>query len=160
VTFVAAAHASYYRGTVVWTGAAAGGTTDYESYSRACTFTVDGKPTLPLSADQLFRGDPAVLNPEELLLASLSVCHLLSWLAECALHGVVATAYTDDATATMAKANGRIRIVEVVLRPRAHITGGDVDLALRLHDRAHQLCFIANSVNFPVRHEPVVTVAE
>jgi len=145
-----------YRGVAVWTGARAGATTSYAAYSREYTFTIPGKPAIIGSADVPFRGDPARLNPEELLLAALSTCHLLSYLAECARAAIEVTAYRDDATGTLTFKDGRLRFTDVLLRPQVRLARGDLARATALHARAHDACFIANSVNFPVRHEPQV----
>jgi organic hydroperoxide reductase OsmC/OhrA len=145
-----------YRGAADWTGAQHGGTTSYEAYSRDYTFTIPGKPTVVGSADVPFRGDPARLNPEDLLLCALSTCHLLSYLALCARGGIVVTSYHDDATGTMTFVDGKLRFTDVLLRPRVTLALGDPDKARALHDRAHAECYIASSVNFPVRHEPTV----
>src|SRR5581483_999357 len=97
----------------------------------------------------------------EMLVASLSACHLLSYLAECARGGVHVLSYSDEASGTMAVKDGRMRIVDVLLRPRVVIArGSDLERARYLHERAHEECFIANSVNFPVRHEPVVSFGD
>jgi organic hydroperoxide reductase OsmC/OhrA len=145
-----------YRGTLTWIGASHGATVSYASYSREYAFAIDGKPELHGSADVPFRGDPTLHNPEELLLAALSSCHMLSWLAECARAGIVVTAYRDEAAGTMSFADGKMRFTEVVLRPHATIIAGDRERALRLHERAHDQCFIASSVNFPVRHAATI----
>jgi organic hydroperoxide reductase OsmC/OhrA len=142
-----------------WTGAAQGPTSSYESYSREYRIDVDGKAPLVGSADPLFRGDPSLLNPEELLVAALSSCHMLSYLALAARHGLVIVGYEDAASGTMALRGGGGRFTEVVLRPRVTVpSGGDEALAMRLHDQAHHDCFIAASTNFPVRHEAMVVV--
>ena len=149
-----------YHARLTWTGAARGGTTSYEAYSREHVVEIAGKPPLRGSADALFRGDPALHNPEDLLLAALSSCHLLSYLALAARAGLHVVAYEDDARGTMELAGGGGRFTEVVLRPRVTVAAGaDEALALRLHDTAHAQCFIASSVSFPVRHEPEVVVA-
>jgi organic hydroperoxide reductase OsmC/OhrA len=144
-----------------WTGADAGPLRDYDSYSRNYRVDIDGKPSLEGSAAAAFRGDLARHNPEDLLVASLSSCHFLSYAALCARGGVEVRAYEDEASGTMAF--DRVRKVmcfqEVTLRPRVRIApGADRDKALALHARAHRECFIANSVNFPVRHEPSISV--
>jgi organic hydroperoxide reductase OsmC/OhrA len=120
-----------------------------------------GKHPLEGSADKPFRGDPSRWNPEELLVASLSSCHMLWYLHLCSDAGVVVTGYVDDASGTMAETeDGGGRFTEVVLRPRVTIAdGSDRELAASLHEKAHHLCFIANSVNFPVRCEGEVDVA-
>ena len=119
-----------------------------------------GKPALLGSADPAFRGDASLHNPEELLLAALSSCHMLSFLALCVRARIPVVAYTDSASGTMSeKAPHRMGFTEVVLCPRVVIAkGADAGKAKALHEQAHQLCFIANSVNFPVRHEAEIVV--
>jgi organic hydroperoxide reductase OsmC/OhrA len=152
--------AHHFDCRLVWTGAEKGGTTRYEAYSREARIEIEGKPPLPLSAAPPFLGDPALHNPEDLLVAALSACHFLSYAALCARSGIVVVAYEDRAHGTMDRADGKVRFTEVVLRPRVTIApGGDVEKALSLHDRAHAVCFIASSVNFEVRNEPVILVA-
>lgn len=154
------AHTHRYRATLTWTGAAKGPTTDYESYSRECRIEIPGKPPLIASADPTFRGDPALTNPEDMLVAALVSCHALSYLALAARVRIPVLAYRDEATGTMDMKDGRIRFVEVVLHPRVTIAAGaDAEKAHALHHKAHDHCFIANSVNFPVRHEPAIAVA-
>jgi organic hydroperoxide reductase OsmC/OhrA len=147
-----------YATRVVWTGDLGTGTSGYRAYSRNYDVVVDGKATILGSSDPVFRGDRTRHNPEELLVAALSSCHLLSYLHMCADAGVVVTGYVDDAVGTMAEtADGGGHFTSVTLRPRVTIApGSDRELALRLHDRAHHLCFIASSVNFPVACEPTV----
>jgi organic hydroperoxide reductase OsmC/OhrA len=149
----------HYQATVTWTGNLGEGTSGYHSYSRDAEVSAEGKPMLPGSSDPAFRGDPKRWNPEELLVASLSQCHMLWFLHLCAGNGIVVTSYTDDAEGTMAEdADGGGRFTTVTLRPRAIIVDPDRrDRARELHEEAHRLCFIANSVNFPVTCEPVIT---
>ena len=150
-----------YAAHVRWTGAASGPALDYATYSREYVVEIDGKPNLRGSADAHFRGDRALHNPEDLLVAALSACHLLSYLAVCARAGIGVLAYDDDASGEMTLIDGKIRFREVTLRPRVAITDlARVDEALALHERAHAECFIANSVNFPVRHDAIVTSAQ
>jgi organic hydroperoxide reductase OsmC/OhrA len=150
-----------YAAKLTWTGAAQGPTRTYQAYSREYRVEIAGKPALTGSADPTFRGDPALHNPEELLVASLSSCHMLTYLAHAALSKLVVVAYEDDATGTMALEGTGGRFTEVVLHPRVTVAAGsDLALAERLHERAHADCFIANSVNFPVRHEAEIRVAE
>lgn len=145
-----------YHGVTVWSGASGGGTTRYDAYSREYTFAIPGKATIFGSADVPFRGDAGLHNPEELLLCALSACHMLSYLAECARAGIVVSAYRDEAIGTMSMAAGRLRFTDVLLRPQVTLAAGDTGRAGALHARAHDACFIANSVNFPVRHEATV----
>ncbi|GAA2816813.1 OsmC family protein [Saccharopolyspora taberi] len=149
-----------YRAKVTWTGNSGTGTSSYREYGRDHLVEVDGKPALPASADPAFRGDPAKLNPEDLLVASLSECHMLWYLALCSTSGVVVTGYEDEANGVMVEeADGAGRFTEVVLRPKVAVADGSmVAKATELHEQAHRKCFIANSVNFPVRHAPEVRV--
>lgn len=149
-----------YAATLVWTGASRGPTLSYEAYSRDYEMRIAGKPLLKGSADPTFRGDPAAHNPEDLLLAALSACHMLTYLAICARKGVAVVAYEDEAGGTMILERGGGHFSEVVLRPRVKVAAGsDLVAARAAHEAAHRDCFIANSVNFPVRHEAVVEVA-
>ena len=150
-----------YTVAVEWHGNRGTGTSGYRDYSRELVVTAEGKHPLEGSADKPFRGDPARWNPEELLLAALAQCHLLSYLHVAVTVGVVVTAYEDDANGTMVEdGKGGGAFTEVVLRPRVTVADASmVDAALAAHGRANELCFIANSVNFPVRHEPEIVVA-
>jgi organic hydroperoxide reductase OsmC/OhrA len=149
-----------YSSTLAWTGARDGGTTSYQSYSRDYEVRCGNKPAILSSADPHFRGSAARYNPEELLVAALSGCHLLSYLSDCARAGVVVVGYDDDSTGVMEMRDGKMRFTGVVLRPRVTVArGSDTAKALALHESAHEGCFIASSVNFPVHHEPTIVVA-
>ncbi|MBN9174984.1 MAG: OsmC family protein [Microbacterium sp.] len=150
-----------YRLGARWTGDRGTGTSGYRDYDRAVTLSVDGKPDLLASADKPFRGDPSRWNPEDLLLAALSECHLLSYLHACVQAGVVVVGYEDDASGVMVEdGKGGGSFAEVVLRPRVVVAdAGMTDAATAAHHQAHEWCFIARSVNFPVTVEPVVSVA-
>jgi organic hydroperoxide reductase OsmC/OhrA len=149
----------HYEVAVSWTGNRGTGTSGYRDYGREHEVSADGRPVILGSSDPVFRGDKARWNPELELLAALSQCHMLSYLHVCATVGVVVTGYTDAAEGTMAEdADGRGRFTEVVLRPRVTVAAADmIDSATALHAEASAKCFIANSVNFPVHHEPTVT---
>jgi organic hydroperoxide reductase OsmC/OhrA len=149
----------HFAARLVWTGAAQGPTKDYESYSREYRIEMAGKPPLVGSADPTFRGDAAKHNPEDLLVAALAACHLLSYLHLCASAGIEVVAYADQARGKMAIKDRRMRFVEVTLAPEVTIAAGDLERAKALHEEAHAACFIANSVNFPVLHTPTVTRA-
>ena len=150
-----------YAMRATWTGERGSGTSGYRDYDRSVTLEVEGKPALLGSADAPFRGGPARGNPEDMLLASLVQCHLLSYLHACVTAGVVVTAYHDDATATLVlDGTGGGAFREVVLHPVVTVAEeGMVDAAYAAHRQANAWCFIANSVNFPVRHEATVRVA-
>ncbi len=148
-----------YAISVTWTGNRGTGTSGYRAYDRDHDVTADGPPPIPGSSDPAFRGDPGRWNPELELTAALAQCHMLWYLHLCASDGVTVTAYADDAMGTMAETNdGGGHFTEVVLRPRVTVSDARmIETAARLHREAHAKCFIANSVNFPVRHEPVIT---
>lgn len=149
-----------YAVRVEWTGNLGEGTSGYRTYERDHEITAAGKPVIPGSSDAAFRGDSSRYNPEDLFLASLSACHMLWYLHLCADAGIVVTDYVDDARGTMAETPDTTgRFTEVVLRPTVTVReGADPAVAVALHERAHHLCFIANSVNFPVRCEPEMRV--
>jgi organic hydroperoxide reductase OsmC/OhrA len=151
-----------YALTTTWTGNRGTGTSGYRDYDRAVTIEIDGKPTLLASSDKPFRGDPSRWNPEDMLVAALSECHLLSYLHACVQAGVVVVAYEDHATGTMIEdGRGGGSFAEVVLRPRVTVAEAAMtDAAAAAHEQANEWCFIANSVSFPVRHEPTVVVAD
>ena len=149
-----------YRVTVRWTGNLGVGTAGYGAYSRDHSISAGGKPPIAGSSDVAFRGDPARWNPEDLLVASICACHKLWYLHLCATSGISVVSYCDEAEGTMQEdAGGAGRFVRVVLRPSVVIgAGSDAEEAARLHHRAHEYCFIANSVNFPVECEPMIRV--
>lgn len=124
-------------------------------YSRSHQIKIEGKPVLNVSAAKAFKGDPELYNPEDLLLSSLVSCHMMSYLYVCAQNGIEVLEYSDDAQAILeVSPDGSGRFVEVRLFPKVKIANSDqVELALELHKKANQLCFIANSCNFPVLHE-------
>jgi len=148
-----------YRLRAVWTGDRGTGTSGYRDYDRSVTLSVAGKPDLAASADTPFRGEAERWNPEDLLLAALAECHLLSYLYACVQAGVVVTGYEDDATGTIVmdgRGGGAFR--EVTLHPRVTVADASmVPAAESAHATANALCFIANSVNFPVHHAATVT---
>jgi organic hydroperoxide reductase OsmC/OhrA len=149
----------HFAVAVEWTGNRGTGTNDYKSYGRENVLSSAGKPSIDGSSDRAFRGNPERWNPEELLIAALSECHLLSYLHVAATNGIVVVEYTDAAVGTMEQtSNGGGHMTTVTLRPRVVIASGDPALAARLHADASEKCFIAASVNFPVLHEPEIVV--
>lgn len=150
----------HYALDLAWQGNRGTGTSGYRDYGRDVLLRAPGKPDLEGSADPTFRGDATRWNPEELLLAALAQCHLLSYLHSAVNHGVVVTAYDDSPVGTMAQAGQSGHFTDVLLRPRVTIVDpAQVALAQEIHREASENCFIAASVNFPVRHEPVIEVA-
>jgi organic hydroperoxide reductase OsmC/OhrA len=156
---MAAIRKHHFRTTTQWTGNLGTGTSAYTAYSRAHEVSGPGK-SAPIagSADPAFRGDRARYNPEELLVGALSSCHMLWVLHLCADAGIVITEYRDDAEGEMVEhADGSGEFTRVVLRPRMKITDASrVAEAAALHARAHRVCCLARSMNFPVEHEVVV----
>ncbi|WP_045731629.1 OsmC family protein [Pseudarthrobacter chlorophenolicus] len=154
-------HEHKYALTVQWTGNRGEGTSSYRGYSRDHDVAIPGLPVLKGSADPTFHGDRERYNPEQLLLAALAQCHMLSYLHVAVKHGVVVTDYRDDATGELVlNRDGSGQFQSVTLHPRVTVADpGQVELAASLHHEANQVCFIARSVNFPVGHEPVTEVA-
>lgn len=141
----------HYALFVAWSGAESGPTLTYEGYSREFLVAINGKPPLRGSADPMFRGDPTLHNPEEMLLAALSSCHMLSFLALAARAGLAVQGYIDGAAGLMIFEGGSGRFTAVTLHPNVTVPPGtDPALVDSLHEQAHASCFIANSVNFPV----------
>ena len=148
-----------YEVQIEWTGNTGEGTKTYRGYSRDHTITASGKPQILGSSDPSFRGDPSRYNPEDLLVTSLSACHMLSYLHLCAVNHVTVLDYRDAALGLMDEnSDGSAQFTQVTLRPVVRIAfGDDQAIAQALHDKAHHLCFIARSVNFPVEVIPTIT---
>ena len=146
-----------YTVTVEWLGNRGTGTSGYRDYGREHLVRAEGKHPVEGSADRTFHGDIDRWNPEEMLLAALSQCHMLSYLHVAVLHGVVVTGYRDEATGTLAlDRTGGGRFASATLHPRVELADpSQAELAQSLHGEASEKCFIANSVSFPVLHEPL-----
>lgn len=151
----------HYEVAVAWTGNRGEGTATYRAYGRDHDLTADGRPAISGSADPAFRGDAERWNPEQLLVAALGQCHMLAYLHLCAVSGVVVIAYEDRPQGVMTETgDGGGRFTEVTLRPVVTVAEASMEeVAAELHDRAHELCFIASSVAFPVRYEPRIRVS-
>ena len=145
-----------YNVSTVWTGNSGEGTSTYRSYERNHTIEVQGKPVIEGSSDPAFRGDKTKYNPEEFLVAALSTCHMLSYLHVCTVAGVVVTKYEDNAEGTMEETpDGGGHFTGVTLHPIVTVKNASmINKAMEGHHKASELCFIANSVNFPVHHQP------
>lgn len=145
-----------YNTTIRWTGNNGTGTDHYKNYERSHQIIVENKSDILGSSDPAFRGDKTKHNPEDLLVASLSACHMLWYLHLCSEAGIIVIDYTDNATGVMVETpNSSGRFTEVVLSPIVIVTEYSmVEKANELHKKAHELCFIANSVNFQVKHNP------
>ena len=153
--------AHHFSLSVKWDGNKADGTNAYNSYTRNHQISIDGKETINGSADPGFLGDTTKYNPEELLLASISSCHMLWYLHLCADEGIIVLAYTDAARATMVvAANGRGTFEDVMLNPTVILKNAlMIEKATTLHTKANECCFIANAVNFKISHQPTFIVA-
>jgi organic hydroperoxide reductase OsmC/OhrA len=147
-----------YEISVEWTGNDGTGTSTYRDYRRDHSITAASKPLLLGSSDPSFRGDPTRYSPEDLLVASLSACHMLWYLHLCSANQIAVLEYSDEALGQMDETeNGSGTFTRVLLRPRVTIEqSGDPAKALALHEAAHGYCFIAKSVNFPVEIESQV----
>jgi organic hydroperoxide reductase OsmC/OhrA len=149
-----------YKLTIQWTGNKGSGTSDYRAYERDHVIQAENKVGIAASSDPAFRGDKTRYNPEEFLVAALSSCHMLSYLHLCAVGGVIVTDYVDNATGTMVQTpDGSGHFEEVTLNPVVTVKDSSmIAKANELHHKAAQLCFIANSVNFLVKHNPTAVV--
>lgn len=145
-----------YKATVTWTGNKGEGTSNYRSFGREHTISIGEKPDILGSSDPAFLGDTTRHNPEDLLVSSIASCHMLWYLHLCAEAGVVVTEYSDQATGIMVEEkNGSGHFTEVTLHPLVVVTEQSmIEQANMLHKKANEMCFIANSVNFPVKHQP------
>lgn len=150
----------HYKASITWTGNKGTGTDNYRNYDRSHTISMENKADILGSSDPSFRGDKTRHNPEELLVASLSTCHMLWYLHLCSEAGVTVVDYIDHATGTMIEtSNGGGQFTEVSLHPMVTVKEESmIDKANELHAKANELCFIANSVNFPVKHEPTAKI--
>ena len=146
---------------IVWTGNLGTGTSAYKAYDRTWDMALDGKDVLHCSNDPMLGGDPSKYNPEDMLIAAISSCHMLWYLHLCAMAGVTVTAYEDNPVGIgESEPDGTGRFIEAVLRPKITITANsDREKAIALHDEIHKYCFIARSVNFPVRYEVEIITA-
>ncbi|PIF32208.1 organic hydroperoxide reductase OsmC/OhrA [Flavobacterium sp. 9] len=143
-----------FKAELNWTSTKKQEETTSRFYSKSHQIKIEGKPVLAVSAAKAFKGDPELYNPEDLLLSSLVSCHMMSYLYVCSQNGIEVLEYSDNAEATLeVSPNGSGRFTEVRLNPKVKISNSDkINLALELHTKANQLCFIANSCNFPVLH--------
>jgi organic hydroperoxide reductase OsmC/OhrA len=146
-----------YAVRVEWQGNLGTGTSGYRDYGRDVLVTTEGNAPIEGSADRPFRGTPGRWNPEQLLVAALAQCHMLSYLHVAVKHGIVVTAYEDDAAGVMRQVGEGGHFTSVTLHPHVTISAGDPEVALGIHAEASALCFIAQSVNFPVHHEPRIS---
>ncbi len=152
----------HYSLTLNWTGNRGSGTDSYKSYDRNYEIGGENKVVIGGSSDPAFLGDKTRYNPEELLLASLSSCHMLWYLHLCSANGIVVVDYQDTAKAVMIESpDGSGKFESVTLFPTVTVKNlSMIDAAKQLHEKANRYCFIANSVNFPVNHKTVIRVKD
>ncbi|MEM7069774.1 MAG: OsmC family protein [Pseudomonadota bacterium] len=143
---------------IIWTGNRGTGTSAYKAYDRTWDLALDDKVVVQCSNDPLLGGDPSKYNPEDLLITALASCHMLWYLHLCSDAGVTVVSYEDNPIGVgESEPSGKGRFIEAVLKPKITITGdSDREKAVSIHDEIHQYCFIARSVNFPVRFEPEI----
>ena len=148
----------HYALAIEWTGNLGTGTSDYRAYTRDHLISAESKPNIPGSSDPHFRGDKTRYNPEEMLVAALSSCHMLSYLHLCAVNKIIVLEYKDNATGTMVEnPDGSGQLTETTLNPVVKVKDSSMNAkALELHEQAEKMCFIARSVNFPVHHKPTI----
>jgi organic hydroperoxide reductase OsmC/OhrA len=144
-----------YTVTVEWTGNRGEGTSSYRSYDRDHEVRAEHATTIAGSSDPAFRGNPSRWNPEQLLVAAASQCHMLSYLHHAAVNGISVVAYVDHPTAVMTEDGaGGGAFTEITLHPLVTITDPiQVELAERLHHDANRTCFVASSLALPVAHQ-------
>ena len=147
-----------YKSKIKWTGNTSESTKNYRSYERSYTISVDGKAEIKGSSDPAFLGNPNLHNPEDLLLASVSSCHLLWYLHFCSVNNILVLEYLDIAEGTMIESeNGSGKFTEIILKPKILVAEKKmVEKAIELHQKANEYCFIANSLNFEVKHQPEI----
>ena len=147
-----------YALKINWTRNIGSGTNSYKSYERSFEVSVDGKEIINGSSDSFFIGDKTKYNPEELLLASISSCHILWYLHLCAYDGIIVTSYIDNAEGIMVENdNGGGKFEQVILKPVISVTENSmIEKAIIQHAKANKTCFTANSVNFRISHQPVI----
>lgn len=152
----------YFEISCTWQGNRGTGTSGYRDYGRELELNAPGKKPIAGSAAKAFHGDADRWNPEELLIAALAQCHMLSFLHMAVLYGVVVTDYRDEASGVMElDTDGGGQFTVVTLKPVVTIADpGHSGMMAKLHNEAAEKCFIARSMNFPVLHEPVTVVAD
>ncbi|MBA0883955.1 OsmC family protein [Flavobacterium undicola] len=145
-----------FKAKLNWTSVPKETIPNSKKYSKTHQIAIDGKALLDVSAAKAFKGDPGLYNPEDLLLSSVVSCHMMSYLYACSQNGITVVTYQDDAEATLeVSENGSGRFIEVRLFPKVIIQEKEkISQALSLHTKANELCFIANSCNFPILHFP------
>lgn len=151
-----------FTSRIEWTGNRGQGTRCYRGYDRTWSVVTPGKATIACSNDPMLGGDPALHNPEDMLLSALSACHMLWYLHLASTAGIEVLSYRDDPEAIGGSApDGSGQFVRATLRPSIAVrTGADLGRAEAIHHEIKRFCFIARSVNFPVSYEPSFDVVD
>lgn len=149
-----------YTSHVIWTGNIGRGTESYRAYERTWDVAIPGKAVVHCSNDPLLGGDPTKMNPEDLLITALASCHMLWYLHLASDAGIVVTSYADTPVGVgEVQPTGAGKFVSATLHPHVAVrAGADLERAEAIHHEIHSVCFIAQSVNFPVSYEPVFTI--
>lgn len=149
-----------FKAKLNWTSVPKEAISNSKIYSKSHQIAIDGKAILNVSAAKAFKGDPGLYNPEDLLLSSVVSCHMMSYLYVCSQNDITVVSYQDDAEATLeVLENGSGRFIEIRLNPKIIIKEKEkIEEAISLHTKANELCFIANSCNFPILHFPICEV--
>ncbi|MEX0298424.1 MAG: OsmC family protein [Kordiimonas sp.] len=150
-----------YTTQVIWTGNTGEGTKTYKGYERSWDIAAPNKPIIHCSNDPLLGGDPTLMNPEDLLLSSLSACHMLWYLHLASKEKITVQSYEDMPVAIgETLPNGTGRFLKATLHPQITVNSGcNIERAISIHNEIHQYCFIARSVNFPISYKPIITEA-
>ena len=150
----------FYKVDIQWTGNKGNGTESYKAYNREHSINIPGKYDKILgSSDPNFMGDSSKYNPEELFLSSLSTCHMLWYLHLCSQNGISVIEYQDEPHGIMEEnKDGSGKFIDVTLYPKVKISDERmIGRANELHEKANEMCFIANSCNFKIKHQPKTT---
>ena len=149
----------HFEATVRWPAESTQKLPPDPAFSRNAILGSPGHADVPGSAPTVFGGDATRYNPEELVTLALAHCHMLTYLALAAKKRVAVLAYEDRATVELGKdpVSGKMKLLSAQLRPKVTVARGtDVNEALAMHAKAHEYCFVANSVNFPVANAPEI----
>ena len=147
-----------YQSTILWTGNQGQGTKTYTTYERSYLIEAEGKSAIQGSSDPAFRGDKTKHNPEDLLVSAVASCHMLWYLHLCSENNVIVEEYSDTPQGIMIEEkSGKGYFEEITLNPIVVVSDKEmVEKAIDLHEQAHEFCFIANSVNFPIGLNPII----
>lgn len=148
-----------FKATLNWKPKEGENTQNPRNYTRDHEVKITDKKLLQLSAAKSFRGDTNLLNPEDLLLSAITSCHMMSYLYVCSQNQVEILSYSDNSEGILEVVGDGGSFERVDLNPVVTIKNPkDIELAKELHTKANELCFIANSCNFPIHHKAKILV--